>query len=445
MSRRIEIELTSKLSDTEWTWRAAGAKLPKGTLNASVLYPDAKVGDVTKADAEFEIDGITILTVSAPAGKRSKALVNAIEITGSRKDFQGGVTSQLVSKNEKRGRGDRPRRDDDSRERSGKRGEGPRSGRGERAGRGERSERGGGSRPDRATARPPRSERPARPSRPEAPTFKRLTPKDNHRKAVLDQLAPESRPIAEQVLRGGIPAVRQAVEAENIKAKEEGRSEINGPALVAMAEELLPQLKAAEWMDRAEAAKAQVNEISVRDLRSVVTSADAVARTDEARLLASELREALERRNVETRDSWVKEITTCLDESRVVRALRLAARPPDAQTKFPAELLDRLKTATEEAMSPETAPDRWITLLDAVGASPVRRTVVPKGLPAEPGEELLSAAKQAAGRIPALAKQLGVSMPPPPRKTAKPPTAPPAAAVETSAAEAPLTEPKPAD
>jgi hypothetical protein len=215
--------------------------------------------------------------------------------------------------------------------------------------------------------------------------------------------------------------VRQAIDAENAKAKAEGRPEINAPAFIAIAEELLPKLKAADWMDRAEAAKKQVDEISVRDLRSVVTGADAVARTDEARLLASELRDALDRRTQQERENWLKEVTTALDEGRVVRALRLSARPPDAQSKFPPELLERLKEGAQDAMTPETQPDRWVTMIEAVSSSPIRRNVEPKGLPSEPGEALLNAAKQASGRIPALAKKLGVSIPPPPTKKAVPP------------------------
>ena len=450
MSRRIEIELTSKRSETEWTWRAAGAKQPKGVLESSVLFEGAKVGDIVRADAEFEIEGITIVGATPVAGKRSASKsTGTIEITGSNEKFEP-VTQQLVGKGERGGRGGRdgggrdggdrrPRRDGD---RPGgprsDRPSGPGGNRGERPS-GPRGEGSRGPRPERTGDSARREPRTPRPARPEAPSFKRLTPKDDNRKAVLDSVAPEARPIAEQVLRGGIPSVRQAIDAENTKAKAEGRPEVNGPALIAMAEELLPQLKSAEWMDRAVAAKAQVNEISVRDLRSVVTGADAVARTDDARLLASELREALERRTDESRETWVKEITTCLAEGRTVRALRLSARPPDAQTKFPPEILEQLKTAAEEAMSPETAPDRWVTLLDAVANSPVRRSVEPKGLPAEPGEELMSAAKQAAGRIPALAKQLGVTMPPPPRRLPpKPASSSPAPAPAAAAEEAPV-------
>ncbi|MEY4373107.1 MAG: hypothetical protein RL219_1876, partial [Actinomycetota bacterium] len=50
MSRRIEIELTSTRPDGTWTWRAAGAREPKGVLSSDVLPSGAKVGDVLKVD-----------------------------------------------------------------------------------------------------------------------------------------------------------------------------------------------------------------------------------------------------------------------------------------------------------------------------------------------------------------------------------------------------------
>src|SRR3954471_20308591 len=72
MSRRIDIELTSTRDDGTWTWRAAGARQPKGVLDAKLLYDGAKVGDVVRADAEFEIDGITVINVLGPKSKRAE-------------------------------------------------------------------------------------------------------------------------------------------------------------------------------------------------------------------------------------------------------------------------------------------------------------------------------------------------------------------------------------
>ena len=255
-----------------------------------------------------------------------------------------------------------------------------------------------------------RGERPARPRpgppEPPKPKAKRLQPGRAYRDAVLAELSPERKAVAEQILRGGIPAVRQAVEEQNAQAREVGGPEIKADALLAVAEELLPALRAAEWRDRAEAAVVIVDEISVRDLRAVVSGAD-TARDEEGRALAAQLREALDRRAAAERQSWVDEITSSLDDGRVVRALRISGRPPEPGVRFPAELAKRLSDAGGEALAPETTPDRWAAVLEAVVASPVRRTITPKGLPAEPGEALTKALRLAAPRVPAIAALLG--------------------------------------
>ena len=275
-----------------------------------------------------------------------------------------------------------------------------------------------------------------------------------HRSAVLESLSPEQRPIAEQVLRGGIPAVRRAIDDQNTKAKSENLPEIKPEPLLAIAEELLPRLKTAEWRDRAEAALADVDTIGLRDLRSVVSGSDANARDDETRKLAVTLREALDRRLKEERDEWIGSITGALEEHRLVRALRVSTRPPDPSMRLPADLAMRLSGAASEGLSPESAPDRWAALLEAVVASPVRTTVKPVGLPEQPGEALLNAAKQAAGRIPALAQLLGLALPPPPMATKKggpprprpvpPPPRPQSPAPRAEATPAPEAVPEPA-
>ncbi len=114
------------------------------------------------------------------------------------------------------------------------------------------------------------------------------------------------------------------------------------------------------------------------------------------------------------RQQWTGEIANHLDENRVVRALRLAARPPEPSARMEPELTQRLSDAAGEAMGSDTPADRWLALIDAVSASPVRRSVKPAGLPADPTPELRRAAHQQSGRIPALAAMLGVAIPPPP-------------------------------
>jgi hypothetical protein len=60
VARRIDIELTSARPDGSWTWRAAGAMQPRGVVDGKLLPDGTKAGDVVKADADFEIEGIVI-------------------------------------------------------------------------------------------------------------------------------------------------------------------------------------------------------------------------------------------------------------------------------------------------------------------------------------------------------------------------------------------------
>ncbi|MGH9114721.1 MAG: hypothetical protein ACRDWW_02715, partial [Acidimicrobiales bacterium] len=247
---------------------------------------------------------------------------------------------------------------------------------------------------------------------------RRLNPGRAHRQAVMASLPPEHQPIAEQILRGGIPAVRTALHLEREKAIAEGRPAPETAELIAIAEELLPRLKAAEWRDRAEAGARAPDEISLRDLRSVVAGAD-LARDDETRELAAALREVLERRLATMQSTWSGGVTRNLDENRVVQALRLASRPPEPSSRLDADVADRLRVAAGEAMSPGTPSERWLSLLEAVAESPVRRTVTPAGMPPEPSPDLRRAAHQQSGRVPALAAMLGITVPPPPPPPAR--------------------------
>ena len=50
MSRRLEIQLTSKRPDGTWTWRAAGAREPKGEVADTLVPSNTSVNDVVVAD-----------------------------------------------------------------------------------------------------------------------------------------------------------------------------------------------------------------------------------------------------------------------------------------------------------------------------------------------------------------------------------------------------------
>ena len=429
MSHRIDIELTSS-ADSGWTWRAAGARQPKGVLENSMLYPGAKVGDIVRAEAERELDGTRIVSIVAPKSKRAEA--ERIEIVAR------PVTGPSVNVTY----ADKPRGRDGAREggRDGDR-RGPRP---ERADRGPRSDR-GGERPDRGdrplrTARPdrPAGERPARgprPDRPDRPVRsersapdrgrpKRFSPSRVHRDALIDALPPEHRPVADQLFRGGIPAVRQAIIDQNAQLKTAGQPEIPPGPLLALADELLPRTRQADWLDRAAAALQAADDISLRDLRAVVTQADGVARDDDSRAMAAKLREALQGRIEGERTSWVTDISASATDGKLIRAIRLAGRLPDPAAKLPAELVARLVTETNAALTSDVPQDRWAALIEAAAEAPFRRDIVPVGLPTTTNEGFLAAAAQASNRIPSLLKLLGLSIPPPPRAKALPPRPP---------------------
>ncbi len=150
----------------------------------------------------------------------------------------------------------------------------------------------------RSWAAPERRSRPsftAPPELPQRPKPKRLKPGRAHRNAVLADLPEEQRPVAERALQGGLPAVRQAVNEQNIRLKAEGKPEVPAGGLLSMAEGLLPRLRVAEWLDRADAAMADIDDLDLRDLRSVVAAGEdpMVARDESTRAVATELKAAL--------------------------------------------------------------------------------------------------------------------------------------------------------
>ena len=111
MPRRIDIELTSSRPDGSWTWRAAGAREPRGVVDASVLPGEPKIGDEFKVEVEQEIDGITVLSVvtKPPKGDRDSML----ELLPSEQPFEPVVQQRAerdrTDSGERRG-GKRPDR-----------------------------------------------------------------------------------------------------------------------------------------------------------------------------------------------------------------------------------------------------------------------------------------------------------------------------------------------
>ena len=395
MPRRIEIELTSSRDDGSWTWRAAGAKEPRGTLPATLLPGESKVGDVLRVDAEFFVDGIEITGVLPPKGTRQEP--ERLELLVPVKEEPLVTTTLTTRTKDDRG----PRREGGRREGARREGDGARRG-APRTDRKDRSER--DDRPERKD-RPPRRTRPEPPPVPvvERPKAKRLRPGKVHRTALLEALPEEQRPIAEQVVLGGLPAVRQAIEKQNAERTAAGEAPIAAGPLMEMAEKLVPKVRAAEWRDRAEAAQRDLEVLDLRDLRSVVSTADAAAKDDETRALAQQLREGLSTRAEAEQKAWLAELTATVEVGRIVRALRLSSRPPKAGSPLPAELATKLIEGAGAALTEDAAPERWVAVLDALAFAPVRDKVIPASLPKDLHPDVRATIARLATRIPKIA------------------------------------------
>ena len=451
VSRRLEIELTSQRPDGSWTWRAAGARRPKGEVSGDLVPDAASIGTVLKAEADGGLDGLEIIAVSTPRVRAAPS--DRLELIGG-----GGappVTTTLVRRSRRHdrgresdrgrvrpdagndaGRGGRDVRDEgagsegrdgrDRKKRKPRRTEGskaePRShrsgadsGKDRRAQRSDRRDR----RPaDRRSRDGKRSESP----RPRGPGLKA---KRVHRQAALASLPENQQPLAREVLRAGVPGVRKSIERMNAKASAESLPPIDSEAVLALAERLAPTLKAAEWHDRADAALAGISKIDLRDIRSVIAAADPAARTEETRALAESLRAGLAQRLEVDQRQWLDELAGTIGEGRTIRALRLSSRPPKAGTPLPPDMAERLASMAAEDLSPTTNQQRWSTVVDSVALSPVRTHVIPVGVPEKPSDDLLATIRRLADRVPQIATLFGVEPQATTLRARRPPPPPP--------------------
>ena len=396
MSRRLDIELTSTREDGTWTWRAAGAKVPKGVVESSLLPNESKVGDQLKIEADFDIDGITVLSVVPQRDKSQKATF--LQLIDD-KPFTG-VTEKLAKKS----KSDRPQRDK----------RGPRTDRPERADKSERKPRSESPRRERTPRSP--VDKPATPVVQLAvrPVAKRLKPNRKHRAAVLQSLPAEQRSVAERALAGGIRAVREAIKTQNTQLKAEGKPEIKADGLISMAQDILPKLRVAEWLDKAEAAKSEITLLDLRDLRAVVVGADdpMVVRDETTRELATELKLALKQRQETEMSQWLDDIKAALSATRVLRAIKLSGEPPKAGVLFPVELGQQLAKATADSLSNEASSDRWIAILEALAFSPIRAAVKPLGAPQATTDALRQTVKRLAPLVPQIAALFAIEVKP---------------------------------
>ena len=449
MSSRLELELTSKKADDSWTWRKAGAKEPRGVLSGSILYDGAQVGDVVKAEVTFEIDGITVESVLAPQAKvsqrgilieispqRSTKQLSSVEYSKSNRSKSKGRSDKGDAFDSKDGssqrkpRTDRPRnsspKDTTGEEATTKTGERRRPDRTSEPRRtrppeGASNEKDGARSPTRRPDSKPRKGNTFGPdnrntSRADiTPRFAKVTPGTIHRDSLVKVLPIEHLAIAEQLIAGGLPAVRTAIATQNQQLAKEGKPPMPSDPFLNIAEEILPSIERATWQDRADAVLAVSQNVGLRDLKTVVSFGERVAKGDDLLEILNRLKALLAERTSLLESEWTNAVEEALNDNKSIKAVRIASRAPDLSSQLAPELLQRLTEAANQTLSPSTAPEHWAAMLSALETSPIRKLVTPSGLPSDPPTELTALAQEMSGRIPNLASLLGIKMPPPPR------------------------------
>ena len=394
MSQRLEVMLTSRRPDGEWTWRAAGAREPKGVMEAELVPADAAIGDVLRVEAEIGLDGISVRQVLPP--KTDKPPPPRVEHLGTG-EFTEGVTGPSAkgrSERSGRGRGDGGRR----------RHEGG-------AGRDRRD--GGSGRDRRDGGRPQRGGSGGRGPRERPP---RLRAASTHRDAWLATLAPDQKIIAERLANEGIRAVRQSIQDQESAGSGEEAAEQPAPeagSTVAVVEELFSALRAADWRDRAEAARGVTDDVDLRDLRSVVAGTPRDFPDDETRAMAEELRGKLDARVDREHSAWIADLGSLIRKGRLITALRVSQRPPKTGTPLPESLGKSLQEAAGAQLDANADDDLWVRMLEAATQSPVRLVLVAGDVPEEPSERLLRTVRRFGDRLPALRAQFAAHLDPP--------------------------------
>ena len=209
------------------------------------------VGTVYRAEADFTVDGIDILSVASPTRERKG--IETLELLGSHTD-EPLVTTTLA-------------RDERSDRKGGTKGR-------DRKGGKDGDRRHGSDRRPRGSGRPKR-ELPEVPPPPSRPKAQRLRAGRAHRKAVPRRVAARAAPRGRAGAQGRHPGGPHGGRAAERAASRPTASPRSRPTRwVRSPSRLLPRLRAAEWHDHAEAAVAQLDEVDLRDLRSVVTAAD---------------------------------------------------------------------------------------------------------------------------------------------------------------------------
>jgi len=395
---KIDVEITSQREDGDWTWRAVGAREPKGTVEASLLPDDLSVGTQFSVETEHFLDGIVVTKVFDKKQESEKG--KTLEILGSGKEADL-VTTQLA----KSKKGKKPS----------KRSPSPKSRTDERNKnkkdfvKKDKNKKDFVKKDKKPSAIQRKTRNETKKTDNKFPKSKRLKAKRRHRNEAIKNLPDDMKRVGEILLHKGIPGLRDSINTQNESAKKAGEPEIPEQLLLKLAEQVYPDLRTAEWLDRADGALRGMETVDLRDIRSVIVASESVQKNDEVRALAEKLKEGFNKRVDTDQKKWLKEVITTLKEGRVVRALRLSSRPPKAGFPLPEDLLSSLTEATNNALSAEVTQSRWGTIAEAAAFSPVHDRVVPVGVPKDPNEELLKIIRRISSKAPSIVSKFEAS------------------------------------
>ena len=400
----------------------AGARQPKGVVEASLVPEDQEVGSVLRAEVETGLEGIEVISLSEAKPTRSPEKSGRIEVVGTPKRAPD-VSVILAPGSGKRSR----RRDEDGDEREDR-----------------RPGRGGSVAIVRAAVA-----RAARAALAEAVPAPAIVPAAGA--AVPVAAAPvDPGPDAP----GRVTDARRAVSALShprrpciatpcwprfVLSRSPWRSSCCAAVCQRCARQSMPRTQRPRlpvsplcpptrcWPWRTSSCpssswptgrtgprprRSAGKDFRLRELRAVVAASRTVILDEDGRALAKSLQESLDKRTTALREEWLARITNAIKDGRIQQALEASIRPPEPGTRCPADLAVQLAAAAGEAMTAELPPEEWMRMLDAVVALPC----APHGQGRRhPDDEVArQAARHAAGSVPALAKLLGLRIPPPP-------------------------------
>jgi hypothetical protein len=377
MAYRIDIEITSVKDENTFTWRKQGAKQPKGIVDKSLLGSSTKVGDIFKVEIEQSLDGIDIVAV-IDSKKKAQGLNTPVIEIGIKKQSDAKVTlTKVKGKTEKKAAHnkdfDRSHKNQEFKAEYKKR--------------------------SNSNHEKKRSE------------FLRINWVKTD--SFLETLSAQEKPIAELLIKGGMPSVRNAIKVQNEQAKANNLPEVAEAALLAIAEKLMPEVRKMQWLDRANSALEAGSKCPIRELKSLLASVD--LKDETIKTILSQLKGLLKEVVEQQIKNWKEDMTKASEAGDIKRSLELLSSPPDRTATLDSNILEVMVKAVNDKFRSDLDPDNWIELVESLANSTLRTKITIEKIPFDATEATLATAKKYSGFIPSLAPLLGLKIPPPPR------------------------------